>query len=267
MGGRVTEPAGVAVVTGAARGIGAATARALGAAGWQLVLLDVCADNPALSYPLATRDELEATAAASGGVAFVGDVRRQEDLDAAVATAVERFGGLDAAVAVAGVVAGGSESWSTGDAAWRAVVDVNLDGVWRLARAAVPALLARAEPRRGRFIAVSSVAGMMGLPLLASYAATKHAVVGLVKSMAAELGPHGVTANVVAPGSTTTAILEASAAVYGLASSEEFAAHHPLGRLVAPEEVAALVAWLAGPQSGAVSGAVLPVDAGMSASA
>jgi NAD(P)-dependent dehydrogenase (short-subunit alcohol dehydrogenase family) len=102
------------------------------------------------------------------------------------------------------------------------------------------------------------------LPLLAAYTAAKHGVEGLVRSLAAELAPHGITANVVAPGSTTTAMLEASAAVYGLDDVTEFASHQ-LGRLVEPDEVAAVLAWLCGPDSAAITGAVVPVDAGMTA--
>jgi SDR family mycofactocin-dependent oxidoreductase len=256
----------VAVVTGAARGIGAVTARALAAEGWQLVLVDRCADDPALGYPLATRADLDAVVDSCGdAVGVVADVRDQAALDGAVATAVDRFGGLDAAVAAAGCIAGGSPGWEIGDDQWAAMVGVNLEGVWRLARSAVPALLARPAPRRGRFVAVSSSGGTDGLPLLAAYVAAKHGVNGLVRSLAAELGPHGVTANAVAPGSTRTAMLEASAAVYDLASVEGFTEHHLLGRLLEPEEVAALVAWVCGPTSGGVTGAVLPVDAGMTA--
>jgi SDR family mycofactocin-dependent oxidoreductase len=196
---------------------------------------------------------------------MVGDVRIQADVDRAVDEATGRYGGLDAAVAVAGVVAGGTDVWETGDDQWRALTGVNLDGVWRLARAAVPALLARPAPRQGRFVAVASAAGVIGLPRMAAYAASKHGVIGLVRSLAGELGPHGVTANVVAPGSVATAALDASASFYGLADPTEFAVHHPLGRLVEPEEVAEAVAWLAGPHSSGVTGAVLPVDAGMTA--
>jgi len=255
----------VALITGAARGIGAASAAALAGAGFSLVLMDLCADEPSVPYPLGTPEELQATAEACGGVPVQGDVRRQDDLDRAVSVALERFGGLDVAVAAAGVVVGGMEGWKTDDQHWDTVHGVNVAGVWRLARAAVPAILSRPEPRGGRFIAVSSVAGSTGLPLLAAYSSSKHAVVGFVKSLAVELGPTGVTANVVAPGSTATAMLRASAAVYGLADENEFAVHHPTGRLVSPDEVAAMVSWLAGPDSSAVTGAVLPVDAGMSA--
>jgi SDR family mycofactocin-dependent oxidoreductase len=256
----------VAVITGAARGIGASTARRLAASGWRLVLVDRCADDPALDYHLATRAELDAVARECDAIAHIGDVRDQDALDRAVAAAVEHFGGLDAALAIAGCITGGRPAWDTDDASWSAMMDVNVAGVWHLARAAVPALLERPAPRRGRFVAVSSAGGTLGLPLLAAYSASKHAVVGLVRSLAAELGPHGVTANAVAPGSTATAMLQASAAVYGLASTAEFATHHQLGRLVAPDEVAALIAWLCGPDSAAITGAVLPVDAGMTAS-
>ena len=257
---------GVAVITGAARGIGAATARRLARSGWELVLVDRCADDDALAYPLATRAELDAVAAQTGGVPFVADVRDQAALDAAVALAVERFGGLDAALAVAGCITGGQPAWQTDDAAWSVLLDVNTAGVWRLARAAVPAMLERPAPRQGRFVAVSSASGTLGMPLLAAYSAAKHAVIGLVRSMAAELGPQGITVNAVAPGSTATMMLEASAGVYGLATSEAFAAHHQLGRLVQPDEVAAMIEWVCGPEAAAVTGAVLPVDAGMTAS-
>lgn len=256
----------VGIVTGAGRGIGAATARRLADQGWRLVLVDRCADDPALTYPLATEAELQAVASLIGGVPCVADVRDQAGLDAAVALAVDTFGGLDAAVAAAGCLAGGAPAWETTDEAWAAMVGVNLEGVWRLARAAVPALLARPAPRRGRFVALSSAGGRRGLPLLAAYSAAKHGVEGLVRSLAAELGPQGITANAVAPGSTSTAMLEASAAVYGLDCPEPLGERHLLRRLVTPQEVAELVVWLCGEPAAAVTGAVLPVDAGMTAS-
>jgi SDR family mycofactocin-dependent oxidoreductase len=231
------------------------------------VLVDRCADDPALHYPLARPDELDAVVAACGGaegraVAVVADVRDQAALDDAAATAVERFGGIDAAVAAAGCVVGGDPAWETGDEAWATMLGVNLDGVWRLARATVPALLERPEPRHGRFVAVSSMGGSVGLPLLAAYVASKHAVNGLVRSLAAELGPHGITVNAVAPGSTTTAMLDASAAVYDLPDISELTDQHLLGRPLQPGEVAEAVAWLCGEASSGITGAVVPVDAG-----
>lgn len=265
----MTGSAPVAVITGAARGIGAAAARGLAGLGWSTVLVDRCADDPALSYPLSTPADLDEVVAACGGpersAGVVADVRDQAALDGAVALAVDRFGGVDAAVAAAGCLIGGPTAWATDEEAWSTMFGVNTEGVWRLARAAVPALLARPAPRRGRFLAVASAGGVLGLPQLAAYSAAKHAVVGLVKSLAAELGSQGITANAVAPGSTGTAMLEASAAVYALDGPEEFATHHPLGRLVRPDEVAAALVWLCSEASSGLTGAVIPVDGGMTA--
>ena len=259
----------VAIVTGGARGIGAATARRLSGAGWCLVLVDRCADDQVLAYPLATKADLDAVVAACGGPdraqGVIGDVRDQADLDGAVDLAVERFGGLDAALAIAGCIGGGMEAWNTPDDLWSTLLAINLEGAWRLAKAAVPALLQRPEPRQGRFVAVASAGGTVGIYLLAAYSAAKHGVIGLVRSLAAELGPHGITANAVAPGSTTTTMLDASATFYGLAGPSEFAAQHLLPRLLTPDEPAALIGWLCGPDSSGITGAVLPVDAGMTA--
>lgn len=259
----------VAVITGAARGMGAATALRLRSQGWRVVLVDGAIELPEPGYRSALADDLDAVVDACGGgdvaVAVPGDVRSQADLDRAVAVAVERFGGLDAALAVAGYIGGGQEAWRVPDELWATVVGINLEGVWKLARAAVPALLERPAPREGRFVAVASAGSTLGLPLLSAYSAAKHAVVGLVRSLAVELGPHGVTANAVAPGSTRTAMLDATAAVYELKSAEEFAVHHPLGRLIEPDEIAAVLTWLCGPESRAVTGALLAVDAGMTA--
>lgn len=257
----------VAVVTGAARGIGAEVAAGLARAGWQLVLVDSCADDSAVDYGLATQAEFAAAVARCGpdAVGHIADVRDQDGLAVAVALATERFGGLDAAVAVAGMIGGGRPAWETTDDLWSAMVDVNLAGVWRLARAAVPAMLRRPAPRQGRFVAVASAGAIVGLPLLSAYVAAKHGVVGLTRSLAAELGPEGITANVVAPGSTRTAALTASVVIYGLDSPEEFSVHHLEPRLLDPGEVAAAVVWLCSLGASGVTGAVLPVDAGMTA--
>ena len=260
----------VAIVTGGARGIGAATARGLAAGGCRVVVVDRCADDPSLGYALATPADLDEVVAACGGgdgraVGIRADVRDQDALDGAVAEAVAHFDGLDIAVAAAGGIAGGRTLWETGDDVWSTMFGVNAEGVWRLARAAVPALLERPQPRHGRFVAVSSMGGSVGLPMLAPYVAAKHAVNGLVRSMAAELGPQGVTVNAVAPGSTTSAMLNASAAVYGLSTTAPLSVQHLLERPLDPEEVAALVVWLCGTSSSGVTGAVLPVDAGATA--
>jgi len=259
----------VALVTGAARGIGAATVRALAAQGWAVLAVDRCADDPALPYPLGSRDELDdvvAKASAAGpgtALAHVADVRDEPALAAAVAAAGTRWGGLDAAVAVAGVIAGGVPLWEVPADEQRAVLDTDLGGVINLARAAIPALLRRPAPRSGRFLAVASAAATRGLPMLAAYCAAKAGVAGLIRALAAELGETGITANAVSPGSTDTAILAESARLYGLPGASSFAAQQPVRRLLAPDEVAAALAWLAGEASGGITGAVVPVDGGL----
>jgi SDR family mycofactocin-dependent oxidoreductase len=265
----------VAIVTGAARGIGAATVRGLAARGWSVVAVDRCHDDARLPYPLGTRTELDSVVAAAlashprGGagadpvVAHVADTTDAPALAAAVELAERRFGGLDAMVAAAGVIAGGVPLWEMPADQLGAVLGVDLGGPITAARVAVPALLRRPEPRRGRFLAVASAAATRGLPMLAAYGAAKAGVAGLVRGLAVELAGTGVTANAVSPGSTATAMLEESARLYGETDTRGFAAHQPIGRLLAPEEVADVLVWLAGSEGDAVTGAVLPVDGGL----
>jgi SDR family mycofactocin-dependent oxidoreductase len=258
----------VAVVTGAGRGMGSATVDLLVGAGWQVVAVDRSADDPALDYPLATAVELEEVAIRHGASvrAVVGDVRSASDMCEAVDAAVTHFGGLQAAVAAAGVISGGHVAWEIPDAQWDVQFDINVKGVRNLVAAAVPVLLEAAKPRHGRVVAISSTAGVLGLPRLSAYSASKHAVIGYVRSLAADLAGSDITANVVCPGSTRGPMLDASAAVYDLPSTDEFATHHLLQRLLEPGEPAALIAWLCSPASSGLTGAVLPVDGGMTAS-
>jgi SDR family mycofactocin-dependent oxidoreductase len=258
----------VAVVTGAARGIGAATVDRLVSDGWQVVAVDVCADDPALEYPMASKSDLDAVAARHGSAVrpMVGDVRSPADMAAAVKAAVDGFGGLDAAIAVAGVVGGGPPLWETGPATWDVLFDINVHGVHHLAAAAVPVLLEAAQPRQGRVVAVASAAGLLGLRRMSGYSASKHAVIGMIKSLAADLAGSGITANAVCPGSTRGPALDASAKIYGLASVEEFAAQQLVERLLTPEEPAALIAWLCSAEASGVTGAALPVDGGLTTS-
>jgi SDR family mycofactocin-dependent oxidoreductase len=269
----------VAVVTGAARGIGAATVRGLAAAGWSVVAVDRAADDPRLPYAMGTEAELRAVVASSvavGGagsagvtgadrvVAHVADTTDEGALGEAVVLAEERFGGLDAMVAVAGVIAGGVPLWEMPPDQLGAVLGVDLGGAIAAARVGIPALLRRPPPRQGRFLAVASAAATRGLPMLAAYGAAKAGVAGLVRGLAVELADSGITANAVSPGSTATAILSESARLYGLGDTRPFADQQPIKRLLAPEEVAAALVWLAGPDSSGLTGSVIPVDGGLS---
>jgi SDR family mycofactocin-dependent oxidoreductase len=271
----------VAVVTGAARGIGAATVRGLAAAGWAVVAVDRGQDDPRLPYAMGSEAELVAVVASAqavsspresvGGdhgseqvVAMVADTTDPVALAAAVATAEDRFGGLDAMVAVAGVIAGGVPLWEMPGDQLGAVLGVDLGGPITAARVSIPALLRRPAPRDGRFVAVASAAATRGLPRLTAYGAAKAGVAGLIRGLAVELAGTGITANAINPGSTATAMLDESARLYGLADTRSFADQQPIGRLLTPEEVAATLVWLAGTDSAPLTGAVIPVDGGLS---
>ena len=258
----------VALVTGAARGIGAATVVALADAGWSVVAVDRCADDPRLPYALGTEAELAEVVARAGAASevrpVVADACSLDDMAAAVALAEGELGGLDALVAVAGVIAGGVPLWEMPPDQEEAILDVNLRSVLVASRVGIPALLRRPQPRAGRFVAVASAAATRGLPMLAAYCAAKAGVSGLVRALAAELRGTGVTANAVSPGSTATPILDESARLYGLESAEAFSSQQPIARLIRPEEVAATIVWLAGATTDAVTGATVPVDGGLS---
>jgi SDR family mycofactocin-dependent oxidoreductase len=266
----MSEDRPVAVITGAARGIGAATAARLAARGFTVALIDIPLEPPGRTasipgpYRPAHGEDLDEAAAAclGHGHAWAADVRDPEAMALTVAAILERFGRIDAAVAAAGAVAGGEPVWETDDDTWRAMIDVNLTGVFHLARATVPAMLTAESPRRGRFVAIASAAAHHGLPQMAAYSAAKHGVAGLVKALAAELGDTGVTANAVCPGSTATDMLDASAAIYGLSGPGEFSGQARIGRLIDPDEIAATVEWLCLDAPGALTGSILDVDGG-----
>jgi SDR family mycofactocin-dependent oxidoreductase len=254
---------GVALVTGAARGIGYATVRRLSSEGFNVVAVDRGSDDPRLPYALGTIAELQSLAN-ERVVTIPADVTDAEALAGAVEIAERRWGGLDVVVAAAGVIAGGVPAWELDAEQEQAILETNLGGVLNAARAGVPALLRRPQPREGRFIAVASTAATRGLPNLAAYCASKAGVTGFVKALAVELGGTGVTANTVSPGSTRTAILDESARLYGLHEAEAFADQQPIKRLLEPEEIAALIAWLASPASAGATGGDYPLDGGLS---
>lgn len=251
------------VVTGAARGIGAATAVRFARAGHQLVLVDACAPVPGTSYAMPAVAEFAAVeqACRDAGAPRVQALRADVATPAFVEELVALLDGrpVGAAVAVAGVMADGP-AWATGDAAWSALLDANLHGTRRLAEATVPGMVAAGA---GRFVGVASAAALRAMPRLAAYSAAKAAVTAYVRALAADLVGTGVTANTVCPGSTRGAMLDASAKVYDLADPELFAEQQLLRRLLEPDEVAAAIAWLCGPEASAMTGAVIPVDGGL----
>jgi len=238
----------VAFITGASGGIGAAVARMLHEAGASVGLASRRGDDLGLQRGL--------------GVAC--DVRDPDAVDAAVAATVDRFGGLDIVVTSAGIQRYGTVE-ETGEALWHEVLDVNLTGVYLACRAAIPHLRARGG---GAIVAVSSVQAFAPQHRVAAYAVSKAGINALVRSLALDHAADRIRANAVCPGSVDTPMLRRAADLYrGESSVAETVARwgrtHPLGRVARAEEVAEVVAFLAGDRASFVTGAEYRVDGGL----
>lgn len=254
----------VALVTGAARGIGAAVALRLAEQGLRVVAVDSCAgaaSGTGAGYPLASPADLADVGEQLGsrGVTVAADVRDRAALAAAVDRARAEWGRLDAAVSAAAVVAGGRPLWE--DDSLADLLDVDVVGVWNTAAVTVPAMLAGPDPSRCRFVAIASAAGHRGLFHLAAYCAAKHAVVGLVRGLAADLVGSGVTAAAVAPGGTRTAMLDATAGLYDV-RPDDLAQSQLLRTLLDPWELAEVVALCCSDAGRALNGALVTADGG-----
>ncbi|WP_225097252.1 3-oxoacyl-ACP reductase FabG [Streptomyces sp. CoH27] len=251
-GGGVTDPV-VAVVTGGGRGIGAAVAARLAAAGTSVAVVDRTEDD--------TAETVAALRAAGGTALGLGcDVAAADQVTAAVTEVVRAFGGLDVLVNCAGVTRD-RLLLTMDDDEWDTALDVNLGGtvLWCLAAAG------QMRRRRGGHIVNFASVAADGNPGQANYAAAKAAVTGFTRDLAAELGPHGITVNAVAPGFVATPMVDALATRLG-AGREEFleraAAQSALGRVGTVEDIAGVVAFLTGPDTGFLTGQTLYVDGG-----
>jgi SDR family mycofactocin-dependent oxidoreductase len=194
----------VVMITGGSRGQGRAHAVVSARAGADVVILDVTEktpDQPSLSYGLATEEDMAATVkeVESLGrriIAVPGDVRVQSDIDSAVDQAIDRFGQLDVMIANAGIQSH-APFWELSEEDWQTVLDVNLSGAWRSAKAVAPHMI---ERQTGSIVMISSVNGFEPGPTYAHYTSAKHGMVGLMKTVALELARHGVRCNAIHPG-------------------------------------------------------------------
>ncbi|KQV47111.1 3-ketoacyl-ACP reductase [Pelomonas sp. Root1217] len=237
---------GVALVTGASRGIGRAIALALASEGWRVIGTATTESGAA---------GITEALAAHGGRGIALNVTDAAASQAAVDDIVAKEGGLHVLVNNAGITRDGL-SMRMKDDDWDAVVDTNLKAVFRLARAATKPMM---KQRAGRIINITSVVGASGNAGQANYAAAKAGVAGLTRSLARELGSRNITVNCIAPGFIATDMTE----VLPEAQKAALLSQIPLGRLGAPEEIAAAVVFLASPGGAYITGSELHVNGGM----
>lgn len=245
----------VAVVTGAAQGIGAAIAVRLASQGYGVGMLDIDATRG---------DELARSLAAAGYSAkyVPADVSNRDDVTRAVDQVVREYGRVDSLINNAGRNSYFDAITMT-DADWDSTFDVDLRASWLTSQAALPHLI---DSGHGSIVNITSIHGRLTTPGMFPYAAAKSALEGLTRSLAVDYGPRGVRVNAVAPGWTRTALVDEWLAKQPdpRDAMERINAAHPLGRIAEPEDVAAVVAFLASDDARAVTGAVYAVDCGLS---
>jgi NAD(P)-dependent dehydrogenase (short-subunit alcohol dehydrogenase family) len=267
----------IVFITGAARGVGRATALAFAQQGASLLLSDICAPIEACPYPLGTSDQLEETArrcrSQGSRVATAQvDVRDPEQIAEAVRRCHAELGEIAVLVNNAGIVGpAGVSAHELDERAWTTMVEVDLSGPWRCAKAVLPDML---ERRGGAIVNVASTAGLVAFPFFANYVAAKHGLIGLTRALALDYAPHSIRVNAVCPTSIRDESELDSAMLAGVASmlgvdGEDYEAlslpHHPLGSLVAAGDVAGTIVWLCSEGAEHMTGAVVPVDAGFTA--
>lgn len=265
----------VAVVTGAARGQGRSHARRLAELGADLVLIDVCADLPRIPYAQPDRQQLDDTAriAREAGArvhAVVADVRDAEAMAGAARLAVEELGGIDVVVANAGVIQL-KPATAIDHTDWADVIGINLTGTWNTVAPTIEPMIE--QGRGGSIVITSSAAGLKGPPNMAHYAASKSGVIGMMRSLSAELGPHGIRVNCLAPTTVDTEMVHWPEAYAVFRPDLESPGRDDVVDVFAelnvlpvpwiqPSDVTEAVAFLATDRSRYVTGTVLPVDAG-----
>ena len=241
----------VALVTGAAAGIGRASALAFAGGGARVMVSDVVVDGG--------EETVGQIQAAGGEATFVrADVSQTADVEALVRQSVETYGRLDCAHNNAGIEGDMAPTADCTEANWDRTIAINLKGVWLCMKYEIPQML---QQGGGAIVNTSSVAGLVGFVNLPAYVATKHGVAGLTRTAALEYAEQGIRVNAVCPGVIQTAMIDRI--VGGDAEAEaQFTALEPVGRMGSPAEVAQAVVWLCSDAASFVTGVAMPVDGG-----
>jgi NAD(P)-dependent dehydrogenase (short-subunit alcohol dehydrogenase family) len=244
----------VAFVTGAGAGIGRRTARQLALGGATVAFLTRSQENCD-----AAREELEALGATT--LALVGDVANPANVEAALAGTVDAFSRLDIVIANAGITGNGGTIVETDVEDWNNVIGVNLNGVFLTIKYAVPYML---ESGGGSIVIVGSDASVYGWQKLMAYTASKHALVGMARSLALDHGPQGIRTNLVAPTVVETDLISRYIETHA-EEVENWISGVPLGRMATPTEVANVICHLASEEAAFTNGAIYPIDGGLTA--
>jgi SDR family mycofactocin-dependent oxidoreductase len=267
----------VAFITGAARGQGRSHAVRLAEEGADIIAVDICADIDSVTpyYPLATAEELDQTVkqVESLGrriVARKADVRDLAGLQAALDAGLAEFGHVDTVVANAGIATYG-KAWELTSEQWRDMIDVNLTGVFHTAKVAIPSMIEAGNG--GCIVFTSSIGGLKGIQQVAHYVAAKHGIVGLMRTLANELGPYRIRVNTVHPTNVDTIMIQ-NPGTYGMfapgdpepTQEKAMAGFMSLNTLPVPwvesADISNAVLYLASEEGRYVTGITLPVDAG-----
>lgn len=274
MAGRVEGK--VAFITGAARGQGRSHALRLAEEGADIIAIDICEPIPSVRYKSATEEDLAETVRQVEGlgrkiVASKADVRDYAAIEAAVNDGVAQFGRLDIVCANAGIMVFSHPTHETPAGDWADTIGINLTGVWHTVKAAIPHIIAGG--RGGSIIMTSSVTGTKSAPNLAPYNAAKHGVIGLMKTVANELGPQLIRCNAIMPTNVATDMILNEAVFKTFRPDVEHPTQdmfEPIAQLfhsmpfpyIQPIDVSNAVLWLASDESRYVNGISLPVDMG-----